>query len=317
MFKLLRRGLAYFIDMMVVLFIVQTISGIGFINKNLDNYNKTMDKYMEEFGDYSEFIGDITEYYEDKKITSEEYEELVEENSLYKELVDKYYNDGELTSKNYNKLVDEANDIYMESTSKIYKKIDKYSIVYNITYIIVTLLYFVLFNIITGGATLGKKLVRLKIVNNKDRDKKVNVGSYIIRWVMLYQVVYYLFKIIFVYFLSTNSYFEVANVVYDIHSYLTMAILVFVMVRMDNRGLHDMLSNTIVVNVDKNGNEIVQDVKMEEVVEEAEIVEEKENASEEEVKKEGIVKEKKKTNSSKKVKISTKDEDKKTTKKVK
>ena len=111
--------------------------------------------------------------------------------------------------------------------------------------------------------------------------------------------------------------FEVANVVYDIHSYLTMAILVFVMVRMDNRGLHDMLSNTIVVNVDKNGNEIVQDVKMEEVVEEAEIVEEKENASEEEVKKEGIVKEKKKTNSSKKVKISTKDEDKKTTKKVK
>ena len=317
MFKLLRRGLAYFIDMMVVLFIVQTISGIGFINKNLDNYNKTMDKYMEEFGDYSEFIGDITEYYEDKKITSEEYEELVEENSLYKELVDKYYNDGELTSKNYNKLVDEANDIYMESTSKIYKKIDKYSIVYNITYIIVTLLYFVLFNIITKGATLGKKLVRLKIVNNKDRDKKVNVGSYIIRWVMLYQVVYYLFKIIFVYFLSTNSYFEVANVVYDIHSYLTMAILVFVMVRMDNRGLHDMLSNTIVVNVDKNGNEIVQDVKMEEVVEEAEIVEEKENASEEEVKKEGIVKEKKKTNSSKKVKISTKDEDKKTTKKVK
>lgn len=317
MFKLLRRGLAYFIDMMVVLFIVQTISGIGFINKNLDNYNKTMDKYMEEFGDYSEFIGDITEYYEDKKITSEEYEELVEENSLYKELVDKYYNDGELTSKNYNKLVDEANDIYMESTSKIYKKIDKYSIVYNITYIIVTLLYFVLFNIITKGATLGKKLVRLKIVNNKDRDKKVNVGSYIIRWVMLYQVVYYLFKIIFVYFLSTNSYFNVANVVYDIHSYLIMAILVFVMVRMDNRGLHDMLSNTIVVNVDKNGNEIVQDVKMEEVVEEAEIVEEKENASEEEVKKEGIVKEKKKTNSSKKVKISTKDEDKKTTKKVK
>ena len=69
--------------------------------------------------------------------------------------------------------------------------------------------------------------------------------------------------------------------------------------------------------VDRNGNEVVDKNKQTDVVVEAEVVEEKENASEEEVKKEGIVKEKKKTNSSKKVKISTKDEDKKTTKKVK
>ena len=40
MFKLLRRFVAYFIDLMVVMLIAQSLSGIPAINKQLDDYNK-------------------------------------------------------------------------------------------------------------------------------------------------------------------------------------------------------------------------------------------------------------------------------------
>lgn len=307
MFKLFRRGLAYFIDMMVVLIIVQTISGIGFINKEIDKYNKTYNDYMEEIDVYSSFLSDINDYYKDEKLTSEEYDDLIKNNPEYEDLVDKYYKNDELTTKNYDKLVEEVNDNYLVEYKDVYYKLDKYSIVYNIAYIIVTLLYFVGFNMITGGATLGKKLVRLKIVNNKDRNNKVSGLSYLIRSILLYQIIYYLIKVLFVNLLSVGDFFNLSNIVYDIHSYLTIIILVFVMIRIDGRGLHDILSNTIVVNVDKNGNEVVGEVKEDKMVKEAEIIDEKEKIEEddtiEEVKE---IEETKKSSSSKRIKVSKK-----------
>ena len=45
MFRLLKRFFAYFIDMMVVLIIVQTITNIPFVNRDLDKYNDVYNNY--------------------------------------------------------------------------------------------------------------------------------------------------------------------------------------------------------------------------------------------------------------------------------
>ena len=61
-----------------------------------------------------------------------------------------------------------------------------------------------------------------------------------------------LFKVIFVNVLSEGNYYNITNVVYDIHSYLMFIIITFVIVRMDGRGLHDILSGTRVIDIKNN-----------------------------------------------------------------
>lgn len=256
MFRLIKRFLAYFIDMMVVLIIVQTITSIPFINKDIDKYEDVYNDYLEVTNEYTSFRLDLAHKYEDEELTEEEYEELVSDNETYKSLVDKYYEDGELTSKNYDKLLSKLDTDYEKDYEKIYYKLDKYSICYNVSYLVVTLLYFVGFNVLTNGSTLGKKLVRLRIVNNKDASEKVSLVSYLIRFVMLYQPVYYLARLICINFLGSGNYYDVINVIYSVHSYLEFAILTFMIVRLDGRGLHDLASGTRVALFDRNGNEI-------------------------------------------------------------
>ena len=56
--------------------------------------------------------------------------------------------------------------------------------------------YFIAFNKYTNGQTLGKKVMRLKIVNSKDIDAKVPIWSYLVRAIILYQPIYYLVKLL-------------------------------------------------------------------------------------------------------------------------
>ena len=235
--KLFKRLIAYFIDMMVVLIIVQTISNIPFINKNIDKYNKLSSDYMTTFTEYSSFMVDLDKYYENEELTNKEYKKLVENNPKYEDIINKYYQEDKLTKKNYKKLLSKVEDLYLKEYKDTYYKLDKYSFIYNITYVIVTLLYFIGFNIITDGVTLGKKLVRLKIVNNKDRNSKVSLISYLIRYLIIYEPIYYLFKIIFINILSTGSYFTISNIIFDVHSYMLFIVLAFISIRKDGRGL--------------------------------------------------------------------------------
>ena len=251
MFKTFRRLLAYFIDMVVVLIIVQAISSLP-INKDMDKYTKAYDKYSDSFNTYSNFVIDLTEYYKDKKIDDDEYEDLIKNNLEFEDVVDIYYKNGKLSSKNYDKLVKEVDEEYTKVYKVDYYKVDKYSRLFNGDYFIVIVLYFVGFNVITNGATLGKKLARLRIVNSKERNDKVSILSYVIRCIMVYQPLYYLFKTIFVSILDVSIYSDVSSVIYNIHLYLLVVIVTFIVVRLDGKGLHDILVGTEVVSVNKS-----------------------------------------------------------------
>lgn len=256
MFKIFKRAVAYFIDMMVVLIVVQTIVSIPFINRDIDSYNEVYNNYLDSIEEYSNFRVDLVSYFDDNELDSEEYESLIKDNKSYEKVLNKYYKDNKLTKKNYEKLLKNVDNEYEKEYKKIYYNLDKYSIIYNISYLVVVFLYFVGFNMVTKGVTLGKKLTRLKIVNNKDSKREVSLLSYVIRTIILYQPIYYLSKLVFVNFLGIGSYYDVINVVYSFHTYLEFAILTFMIIRLDGRGLHDILSNTKVIVLDRNGDEI-------------------------------------------------------------
>lgn len=254
--KIFKRFVAYTIDMMVITLIVQSLVGIPQINKQLDNYNKYYKEYIKEYKSYVEFKTDLKDYYEDEKLSTKEYEKIVDDNGEYKGTVDKYYKDGKLTKKNYDKLNSDVDREYNEWYKDIYYKIEKNSILYFVLYLVAIMAYFVGFTKYTNGQTLGKKLMRLRVVNAKDEVKDVSVLSYIIRAIILYQPVLYLVKLVGINFMDRTMYFDVTNVIYTIQYYLELAVVLFAMIRVDGRGLHDILAGTRVLQYDRKGNEV-------------------------------------------------------------
>ncbi|MBQ8681946.1 MAG: RDD family protein [Bacilli bacterium] len=254
--KLFKRFVAYAIDMMVIVLIAQSLSGVPVINKQLDKYNKYYDNYVELYKTYSAFKIDLTNDFEDKELTEEEYNSLIEEHKSYEEILKEKYEDKKLTEKEYKKLNTKVDDEYNEEYKKIYYKIEQNSIAYFVIYLIATLLYFIGFNKYTNGQTLGKKVMRLKIVNSKDESSPVPVWSYLVRTIILYQPIYYIVKLIGVTLMDIDMYYTVTSVFYNIQYYLEILIIIMIMMRLDGRGPHDLLAQTRVIMLDKNGNEI-------------------------------------------------------------
>ncbi len=254
--KILKRLGAYFIDMMVVMLITQCLSGVPLINKQLDNYNKYYQEYSNALKEYSEFKLTLQNSFKDEKITEKEYNKIIEISDDYKQEIEKFYEDKKITKTEFNKINKNIDNHYLKIYKKLYSKVEKNSICYFIIYLITTISYFVFFNYYTNGETLGKKIFRLKIVNNKDSNKKVSILSYIIRAIFLYQPIYYIIKLICVMTLNGNDYYSVTSIVYDIQYYLQFIIILTVMIKMDGRGLHDLLAGTRVASYNRKGEEI-------------------------------------------------------------
>ena len=254
--KILKRIGAYFIDMMVVMLITQCLSGVPFINKQLDTYNKYYQEYSNALKEYSEFKLELQNSFKDEKITEKEYSKIIKISDDYKQEIEKFYDDKKITKKEYKTINKNMDNHYLKIYKKLYSKVEKNSICYFIIYLITTIFYFVFFNYYTNGETLGKKIFHLKIVNNKDNNKKVSILSYIIRAIFLYQPIYYIIKLICVMTLNGNDYYNVTSIVYDIQYYLQFIIILTVMIKMDGRGLQDLLAGTRVASYNRKGEEI-------------------------------------------------------------
>lgn len=248
----IKRAAAYVIDSMVLVLIASLISNIPFLNPQLEQYNKYYNKLINLTEKYNSFSNDLEKYYEDEQLNESDYQQLIEDYPSYKEVVALYYEDGALDSDEYDSLLEEVTDRYQEEYIKLYYQEEKNATFSYAIYIIVTILYFGLFNKITNGQTLGKKIFRLKIV--KKDNSSPNLINYLLRSILIYNTIYYIIAMITTYLLSQNSYYTLVTIVYQIQYYIQLIIMIMVVMREDGRGLHDMLGNTSVVMLDKNGN---------------------------------------------------------------
>lgn len=251
MSRLVKRIIAYIIDILIITTVCQSLSNTTIMNPNLNKYEKYRKEYNETYLSYIKYVGDLSKYYEDKKITEKEYSKLIERNKDYEKLTNKYYKDSKLTEKNYTKLLKELANTYKKISEEATYNLEKNSISEKIIYLLLVILYFVGFNYITNGQTLGKKVMKLKI-ENIDKNKKVPIISYIIRALLMYQTIYYITKLIAILFLPKAEYNNVISVAYSIQNILDFAILTVIILRTsDGRGLHDLLAKTKVVPVKK------------------------------------------------------------------
>lgn len=254
--KIFKRITAYLIDLMILVILVSLISNTSLINKQLDKYNKYYNQLIELSTETNKVITDLEEYYKNEELKDEDYQKLIEDNPNYKENVYKYYEDSKLEKEEYENLIKDIKKDYQNKYIKIKYKIEKNSTISNISYLLIIILYFGVFNLITNGQTLGKKLFRLKIV--KKDDTKPNIINYLLRSILLYNVIYLIVSLVCVYTLNSKDYYTITSIIYEIQYYIQWIIIFMITIRKDGRGLHDLIGNTKVIALDKEGN-IIED----------------------------------------------------------
>ena len=196
-----KRVLAYSIDILIVLILASLITEIPIFNNKMDKYQKTYQEYQEKYNEYSKYINILEQKYQDSEITEEEYNELILEEK-YQEIITSKYKDNKITKGEYNKIKEEINTEYSSIAKNYIYKLNKQGIFNSIITLSTTLIYFGIIQYFLKGQTIGKKILKLKVVSASNR--KLNILNYILRTLIVNNVLLNSISIIFL-LLATKS----------------------------------------------------------------------------------------------------------------
>ena len=188
----------------------------------------------------------------------------------YKDAYEKY---NEVVQKSTEDEKNDYKDEIIELNYEVYKY-RTYSSMFSATALI---LYFGVLPLVMNGQTLGKKIMKLRVISNN--EKKLNFWKYLIRIVILNNIWLSLINIGEVYVVSGVKFYYVTYVISMLSSLIYMLNLIMVMFRKDNRGLHDMVAGTKVIEVsDDVVVESVEEVKKDGIKEKVDKVSKKKSS---------------------------------------
>ena len=136
-------------------------------------------------------------------------------------------------------------DEYIDNTREITYELEKASIPSNTVYIVIYIGYFIIFQFLNNGQTLGKKLMKIKVVNNE--EEKPNLTQIIIRTLFIDQILLNLIIIIIVSFLSKKLFFNCYYIIVGVQYLFMMVTSIMILYRKDKLALQDIMSKTMVV----------------------------------------------------------------------
>jgi len=252
---LMKRVCAYILDLFIVLIVASLISSIPALNKNMDEYQKTYEDYEEKYNEYTEYLTLLEESYKDEEINEEEYTKLTV-SEQYKEIISSKYNDSKISKKEYTNIVSEVNKNFDELAADYVYILSKEGISNSIITLVCTLLYFGVIQYFLKGQTIGKRLLKLKVVSSS--DKKINILNYTLRSLIVNDVLLNGIGISFLLLTSKAIYTKADNIISVLISIVEATIIFLVLTRDDKRGLHDLLFNTKVISTEETQNELSQ-----------------------------------------------------------
>lgn len=184
------------------------------------------------------------------------YKEYVAIGEEYNKLVNEYY-DGNV----------DLNGFTLETQEMSYQ-LNRNGYVYIISDIIILFAYFGVFAYFRKGQTIGKYLLKIKVVSN-DEKRELKPYNYFIRVLILNSIILNLITLVAICF-SLNTYLTIFTWASNLDTILLIVIFLMVFVRKDKRGLHDVIAGTKVIdlkqldNKDKNEekNEIIKPKKI-------------------------------------------------------
>lgn len=260
---LFKRVLAFCIDMLLISIVVNSIATSP-VNFQYKKYKEFYDNYLDLYVEYSEQldmedVDDCSSFENVIKKGKFTYEKYTSQYEEIKELKEKE----EITTEEYESrclsIISDYNDNKMTEEEYIVKMNDYYyQIERNSTFIyildiVICLLYFVLFQGYTDGQTLGKKLMRIKVVSS-DPSHKCNYKMLFIRSIFLFSIIYNLISCISCYIVPVNSFTIFSNILYMLNNILQLIVASTIIFDVRRRGVHDLVAGTCVVELDFKGN---------------------------------------------------------------
>lgn len=122
-----------------------------------------------------------------------------------------------------------------------------------------TLVYCVVMCYFCHGITLGKYIMKIRIVSANGKD--LNIFNYLLRSLIVNNILLNSVTIILISALEKESYLNIYPTVSNVFTFLIIITFIFMMYRNDGRGIHDLISNTKVDNI-KKGEDSVIDAKI-------------------------------------------------------
>ena len=164
--------------------------------------------------------------------TSDAYKEAYEEAN---EISDLYFN-GEI-----------SNSEYLSRYGDVSYTMAKETIVVTIIHLVVTVAYFGTYAYYMNGQTIGKKIMKIRVVN-KDNS---NVGHSILifRTAIIYGVIESIISLIILQFINSDMYLYAITPLEFLQYIFILISLFMIMFRKDGKGLHDILFKTKVVSL--------------------------------------------------------------------
>lgn len=136
--------------------------------------------------------------------------------------------------------------IYLNRYATIQKSLDQQYIPNNILNVILIFGYFVLLPYYWNGKTIGKKLLKIKIVKS-DTKEKVSLNDYLLRTLIINGVACFIVSMCVVFLVPDFEYFMVTTI-FGIIQFLLVIISSFMIIyRHDKKGVQDLVSGTQVV----------------------------------------------------------------------
>lgn len=246
----MKRILAYVVDIFIITILTSIISIFPFVNT--DEYNEKYDEYTKEIEVYNNFLTDFDRAYNNKEISSKEYDNLLKDYEIFSNKLTTIYKDKKVTKEEYEATY---NLVYLEYEEKVETynyNLTELSFNKNVVTVICYILYFVVFQYFYNGQTLGKKLYKLQ-VKNKDNEK-ANILNLFIRTIIVTGVLFDIINLIVLKTATPSIYSSTVSILSLIENIITYIIIFMVLTRPDQRGLHDILGNTIVVSKTSDDN---------------------------------------------------------------
>ena len=167
----------------------------------------------------------------------------------------KYYTEyTELIEAANNGDIDTNSDEYKDQVIDLNYKVSSYGVVSRSISVVASIIYFVIIQYFLKGQTIGKKILKLRVVSNK--DKELNIGHYFVRSLILNNIIFSIILIVGVYLFGKNGYYNLSMVVSYLQLLVMSVIILMVVLRRDNRGLHDFLAGTKVISTEVINNEV-------------------------------------------------------------
>ena len=138
----------------------------------------------------------------------------------------------------YEEFVDEYQDLYYKNK--------KDTMTQSAITLTITIAYFVIFQYMNKGQTIGKKILHLRVIDN-NTEKPLSIFKGLIRSLLIWNILSGTLGIVLIYILNKESYITSYLIISSIESIFIFITAMFSLYRKDNRGLHDIIINSKVI----------------------------------------------------------------------